>query len=312
MTYPHAIVGGIALVSVSMVALGAAKASPYRRKAELTIAKMTNWLLQPIPLRFLILASFSRHFGAFRYTTKLKLHAIERPEYGHCLLQAARLAQKLGHTRISAIEFGVGGGNGLVALERHAEHILAETGVGVEIYGFDTGVGTPAPRDHRDLPYLFQAGSFAMDERRLKARLRAAKLLLGPVEETVGAFCEREKPPPIGFVSFDLDYYSSTMAALKILDAAHTYLLPRVSCYFGDMVGDVDRAFSEFTGELLAINDFNAAHDRVKLAQVRGLRFSHLWLPRLWHEQIFVAHLFQHSDYGRPISPPQQAPLIDR
>src|SRR5262245_58869061 len=97
--------------------------------------ELSDWMLRPIPWRIRILALLSRRLGVFQYATKLKLHSIQRAEYGHCLLQAAHLARRLGHSRISAIEFGVAGGNGLVALERHAADVDRQTGVAVAIYG---------------------------------------------------------------------------------------------------------------------------------------------------------------------------------
>jgi hypothetical protein len=148
-----------------------------------------------------------------------------------------------------------------------------------------------------------------MDLARLTARLKSAKLVLGPVEETVRDFCARENPPPIGFIAFDLDYYSSTSAAFRLFDAGHEYFLPRVACYFDDMAGDIDWAYNEFSGELLAIAEFNAAHRNMKIAQVRGLRFSPHRIPEGWHEQIFVVHLFTHPEYGRPTSDLTQLPL---
>ena len=250
-----------------------------------------------------------RKLGFLGYRAKLNYRSIDRSHYGHCLLQAALLARKLGHEALSAIEFGVAGGNGLVALEEHAEYVEHETGVRVATYGFDTGTGMPPPTDYRDLPYLWQTGYFATDIERLKNRLTRSKLLLGPVDATVPAFLEREKPPPLGFVAFDLDYYSSTVSALKIFDCAHACVLPRVSCYFDDIVGDIDWAYNEFTGELLAIAEFNAAHADIKIAPVHGLRFSGARIPQLWHEQIFVAHFFGHADYGRPVSDLAQLPL---
>src|SRR5262249_20380511 len=112
-----------------------------------------RWLFStPIPLRFLILRSLDRRFDLLRYPTKLKYNTIHRPYYGHCLLQAALLARKLGHASIATIEFGVAGGNGLVELERHSLYVTRESGVRVEIYGFDTGKGLPEPVDYRDMP----------------------------------------------------------------------------------------------------------------------------------------------------------------
>ena len=96
---------------------------------------------------------------------------------------------------------------------------------------------------------------------------------LGPVEDTVRNFCELENPAPIGFIAFDLDYYSSTRSALSLLAAPHNYLLPRVLCYFDDTVGDIDMAINEYTGELLAIREFNDCREDIKLAPVRACVF---------------------------------------
>jgi len=136
-----------------------------------------------------------------------------RPYYQHPMLQSARLAAKLGHTHMSAIELGVAGGNGLVDMEYQADLVERETGVKVAVYGFDAGSGMPPPVDYRDMPYMWQEGYFVMDEAALRARLRSAELIIGDVGETVGTFCAEADFPPIGFISFDLDFYSSTMAA---------------------------------------------------------------------------------------------------
>ena len=264
---------------------------------------------EPYPLRLLLVRVLDQVFNVLPYVAKLHFRSIDRPNFGHCLLHAAMLARRLGHDRISAIEFGVAGGNGLVSLERHARHVESETGVAITIYGFDTGEGMPAARDYRDIPYLYQSGFYRMDVAKLKQRLTSAKLCIGPVETTVAGFCEREQPPPIGFISIDVDYYSSTVPILKIFEAESRYLLPRVSCYLDDMTGDIDAAFNDFTGELLAVNEFNALHEDIKIAPVKGLRHEGWSIPRQWHEQVFVAHLFTHPDYGRNINDRTQLPL---
>ncbi len=261
------------------------------------------------PLRYHMLRFLDHRLDFLQYPAKLYYSTIERAWYGHCLLHAAQLARKLGYERISAIEFGVAGGDGLLALERHAAHVTRETGVDVATFGFDTGSGMPPPLDHRDMPYLWKAGDFAMDAVLLQTRLRSSRLLLGPVETTLRAFFEKEAPPPIGFIAFDLDYYSSTVSALKVLEADHRYFLPRVACYVDDMVGDVDWAYNEFAGELLAIKEFNEGHEHVKVAPVQGLRHYLGRPPQVWHEQIYVAHRFMHPQYNRPISGLTQLPL---
>src|SRR5215470_5774778 len=53
------------------------------------------------------------------YRDRLELNWVDRPYYGHCIFEAAQLAARLHVPRISVIEFGCGGGNGLVNAEMH-------------------------------------------------------------------------------------------------------------------------------------------------------------------------------------------------
>lgn len=218
-----------------------------------------------------------------------------RPNYTWPVVQAAYLAKALGHTRISVIEFGVAGGNGLLALERAAEIIESLFGVAIDVYGFDSGRGLPKPVDYRDLPHFWKESFYKMDEKRLKKRLRRSHLVIGPVDETVRRFL-KSKPAPVGFVSFDLDYYSSTAQAFKLLLAEHSLLMPRIHCYFDDIMG---LTHSEFTGERLAIREFNDTHEFKKITPIPGL---HYFLPpqyghEPWPEQMFLCHLFDHPMY---------------
>ncbi|MEA2197365.1 MAG: hypothetical protein QOJ25_1416 [Solirubrobacteraceae bacterium] len=219
-----------------------------------------------------------------------------RPHYLWGTLLAVRIAKALGLPSVAAVEFGVAGGNGLLALERAAAAAAELSGVEVEVYGFDIGSGMPEPVDPRDAPWLIEPGWFAMDEAALRARLTRAQLVLGPVAETVAAFALTAHAP-IGFIAFDLDYYSATMDAFGLLEGAPERLLPRISAYFDDVFG---YGWSEFTGERAAIADFNAARERRKIGKIHGMRYS---LPPsqhelAWHEQMYLIHLFDHPEYS--------------
>ena len=109
-------------------------------------------------------------------------------------------------------------------------------GTVVEIFGFDSGSGMPAPADLRDAPWLIEPSYFKMDEKALRSRLTSAQLVLGDVAETVPAWTESSHPP-IGFVAFDLDYYTSTVEALRVLAGDAERLIPRILCYFDDVFG---------------------------------------------------------------------------
>ncbi|HKP90191.1 MAG TPA: hypothetical protein VJT75_09480, partial [Thermoleophilaceae bacterium] len=224
-----------------------------------------------------------------------------RPQYLWPLLHAAHSARALEVPAISALEFGVAGGNGLLALERAAEAATELSGTRIEIFGFDTGTGMPRPTDPRDAPWLVEESLFAMDEAALRARLTTAQLVLGDVRETVPGWVGSDHPP-IGFVSFDLDYYSATVEALRVLDADAETLLPRVPCYFDDLFG---YGWSEFVGEREAIDEFNRDHAERKVAKIHGLRFE---LPPhefqlSWHEKLYVAHVFDHPRYAQLETP---------
>ncbi|MGH9029294.1 MAG: hypothetical protein ACRDV4_06740 [Acidimicrobiales bacterium] len=220
---------------------------------------------------------------------------VSRPHYLWSVLLAALTARGLQVAEISVLELGVAGGNGLLALEEAAVLTERVLGVQVEVWGFDSGTGMPEPRDRRDVPWAVRPGYFAMDEPALRGRLSRAQLALGPVETTVRAWAGAAHPP-VGFVAFDLDYYSSTMDALCLFDAEDSALLPRVVCYFDDVLG---YGWSEHNGERAAIANFNALHAQRKIGYVHGL--GH-FLPesertRPWSEQIWMAHLFDHSRY---------------
>jgi len=215
-----------------------------------------------------------------------------RPNYTWSLLHAGNIARTLGFERFAAIEFGVAGGNGLVALEGAADAVQQHLGVGVDVVGFDHGVGLPPPEDYRDAPYLMEAGQFAMDEAKLRARLHHAQLHIGLVRDTLASFIA-SKPAPIGFISFDLDYYSSTIDAFKLFDAPAEQFFPRVLCYFDDVLG---YPWGESNGERLAIADFNRTHPNRIIDFLPGLRYS---LPASefharWVESMYAAHILDH------------------
>jgi hypothetical protein len=220
-----------------------------------------------------------------------------RPSYTWGLMHAALLAKALDIDRVAAIEFGVAGGNGLVALERAALKLERAVGVGIDVHGFDTGRGLPRPTDYRDMPNLYTESTYKMDVGRLRARLERATLHLGLVADTVTKFLATA-PPPIGFISFDLDYYSSTVAAFAVLGADHARVLPRVHCYFDDIMG---LTCSEFTGERLAIAEFNETHADRKIALIPGLRYflAPPFAQQQWSEMMYLAHFFDHPLYGR-------------
>jgi hypothetical protein len=232
---------------------------------------------------------------AFRGILADPLGGRYRP-YAWGVLQGAALAKILNHSRISVLEFGVAGGSGLLSLERVAELVEQKVGIGIDVYGFDAGKGLPKSKDYRDVPYMWEEGDFSMDEGQLRARLKRAQLRLGLVEETVPEFV-RSSFAPVAFISFDLDLYSGTKQALALFEADAGKLLPRVFCYFDDIMG---YGYNDFTGERLAIHEFNNEHELRKLAPIYGLKWfvPQEYFNDRWIEMLQIAHLFDHPAYG--------------
>ena len=96
-----------------------------------------------------------------------------------------------------------------------------------------------------------------MDQKSLQRRLQRAHLILGDVRQTIQTFYQCYMPAPLGAVMFDLNLYSSTKSALEVLTAPVNQLLPRVHCYFDDIIGYPLETYNDRTGERLAINEFN-------------------------------------------------------
>jgi len=214
----------------------------------------------------------------------------ERPPYLIGLVEAAKQAKQQGQTAISAIEFGVAGGSGLVALQNEAAAVEKETGVEIRVYGFDMGAaGLPDfIGDFRDHPDAWMPGDYRMDEEKLKASLaERTTLILGNVSETVAAFFKTYNPPPVGFVSFDLDLYSSTKEALGLFKAEGLKMLWNTPIYFDD----IEFVFNhKWAGELLAIDEFNQENQNIKIDRWYGVEAWRPFAERHFYKQFYVAH----------------------
>jgi hypothetical protein len=245
--------------------------------------------------------SIWRRFPVGSVALRTRYGAWARAQYAYGTFHAAQQAKLLGLSGISVIEFGVGSGNGLLALERTAREVADYFGIRISVLGFDMGEGLPGAADYRDLPYVWDKGFYKMDETALRKRLGAGtQLVIGDVRQTVQGLAHA--PDPIGFVAFDLDYYSSTRDALAAFDLAHSTRVPRVYCYFDDILYPEFACHNEWTGELCAIREFNEARKELKLCPLNMLRRMRPH-PEPWNEQIYVLHDFRHPLYAVNIMP---------
>lgn len=257
-------------------------------------------LQSTLPLRVAACQYFLKHSKSAKFSTKLNWDAVERPAYGYGMFNAALLARELGYEEISAIEFGVAGGNGLVAMEQIALEVERELGVKFSIWGFDSAVGLPKSNDVRDQVYFWQSGDFKMDLPLLRSRLKKSQLIIGPIADSVRSFIEVSTPSPIGFIAFDLDYYSSTRDALALLENDHDSFLPRVECYMDDVSSWGMLSASMQTGVLAAIEEFNSTDTSVKVLKKEDVGRLRK-ISGSWFNTVYVAHFFSHPHYNNSV-----------
>jgi hypothetical protein len=214
---------------------------------------------------------------------------VARPSYLFGLLRAAEIAAFEEVPVISAIEFGVGEGEGLLLLEEYAAAVERETGIGITVVGFDTGKGLPEPLGNfRDNPDIYEPGESPMDEEALRLRLGpSTTLILGDVAQTVPPFVREARYPPVGFIACDLVLYSSTRDALQMLSLPERRSLRRVVTYVASVTGS--HAHQD-AGPRLAIAEFNDHNHHVKIDRWHGVAFGRVFPEAHWLHCIYVAH----------------------
>ena len=137
--------------------------------------------------------------------------------------------------------------------------------------------------------------------KQLEKKLVFAKLIIGEIHNTIKHFIKDSLNSPIGFIAFDLDYYSSTVASFEIFKLNDNLLLPRVECYMDDVGSNELLVASKKTGVLKAISDFNnTSQDQKKILKKEGLKSSRI-IPSFWNEQMYVFHSFNHSKYNHSV-----------
>jgi len=247
-------------------------------------------LTEPLHLNLLSLLVWA--LGSTR--AKIACDLVVRQWNAYGILKAADVARALGIRTVSIIEFGVAAGAGLMNMAEIAARVTKATGVRFRLYGFDTGAGLPPPVDYRDHPDLYQQGECGMDVAALRRALPAnASLVLGDVAETVGPFLATLPPDePIGFVSVDVDYYYSTVAALRLFADQPEKYLPLTVVFFDDVNNE---RHNTACGELLAINEFNRAHRLRRLEQHPFLENTRIFRRADWIKHIYFLHVLDHA-----------------
>lgn len=244
-------------------------------------------LSEPLHLNFISI--FVYLFGSYRL--KIYYDLVLRQQHAYAILYATEKAVNGGIKKLTMIEFGVANGAGLINISKICKKLTKIYGVEYQIFGFDTGSGMPDPIDYRDHPELYKFGDYKMDYENLNQLLpENCKIVFGNVNMTVPEFVKSDflLESPIGFVSIDLDYYSSTRDALQILSSDPQKYLDPFPIYFDDVS---DYSVNSCCGELLAIKEFNESQNKRKIEQHDFLFFKRLFKNAPWIKSIFFVHV---------------------
>lgn len=246
-------------------------------------------LTEPVHLNLMALGVAA--FGGFR--SKVAFDLVLRQQHAYAILTCADLARELGFEEVTLVEFGVAAGAGLLNICELAGRVARETGVRFRVFGFDTGKGMPPPQSYRDHPEIYQEGDFPMGHEGLRRSLPGnAQLVVGEIKDTVKPFLQSVSPAaPIGFVSIDVDYYSSTRDALAVLEGDTEQYLPRVPMYLDDLEHP---SHNSWCGERLAVLEFNERHELRKIEQHAFLRSYRILRNARWIDHMFTLHVLDH------------------
>lgn len=248
-------------------------------------------LTEPFHLNFI--SVFVYLFGSF--ANKASYDLVIRPQYAYGILTAAMEAKKRNMTKITVIEFGVANGGGLMNMIKIAKRVTKSTGVIIDIYGFDTGKGMPSPVDFRDHPEYYNTGDFPMNRELLEKNIKGkAKMIYGEISDSLKKFTlDLDPNSPIGFVSVDVDYYSSTKDVLELFKSNSNLFLPLTYVYFDDIFMSHHNSKS---GELLAIKEFNDS------TPLRNIEYHHFFINQRifknaqWVKQLYFLHVLDHEE----------------
>ena len=221
------------------------------------------------------------------YLDLVKRGVIPRPHYALGILMAAHQAFKLGYKKISIIEFGCFNLDGLIDMEQHVKDIKEFINIEFNIFGFDYGKGLPKMKFHEaDRMQEWDVGDYSFKDKENLNSLKSAKIIWGNVNKTIKKFIKETDltKAPIGFISNDLDYYTSTYKSFDLLKTKSINFIPRPILYFDDFFRS-----SKYEGEYLAIEMFNKKNKK-KLSEILELTEQ---LSMFWKKWTYLGTRFR-------------------
>lgn len=256
-----------------------------------------NVVFSPIPITTVLARYILKKTKLFSFKHRLYFDAVTDAKYAYGIYWSAVQAKRIGLTRITVLEFGVGRGRGLRSMEQITKEVEKELSITIDIYGFDNGTGVPKPSDPRDMGYFWPEGIMHYDAKETEESLTKARVIWGPVEKTVKNFIKNFEVAPIAFIAMDLSGFRSTKAALEVMNCSEAYRLPRVYFYFNSVCAFETLTQTKQTSELGAINRFNEERT-IKILKLENLA-GHRHFKDIWNDCYYVYNDFTHKLFNR-------------
>jgi hypothetical protein len=235
------------------------------------------------------------HFIFSDFSKKIDYDLVPRQPYAFGIKKAFETAASEKTEKILLIEFGVASGGGLFNMAYIASKLSKKYHVDYEVIGFDTGGGMPPAIDYRDHPELYREGDFPplnLNDVDLPSK---TKMYYGDISTELEKFKQdiKDKPARIGFVSVDVDYYSSTLKCMEIFEADTSNFLSNTPIYFDDVN---NLTHNDYCGELLAIREFNEKENSLrKICKMTSLRNWRIFKNAMYLDQMYFLHSFDHE-----------------
>ena len=241
------------------------------------------------PFVYNLVSIFVYFFRDFK--TKIDYDLVVRQPYAFGIKEAFDIAKGENVNKITIIEFGVASGAGIFNMSFIASRLSAKYKIDYEIVGFDSGEGMPEPIDYRDHPEKYRKGDFPPLKLKQSKLPKKCKIIYGNIKDTLNTFMRdyEKNESVIGFVSIDVDYYSSTIDCLNIFCMHERNYLTKVVSYFDD-VNNLDH--NNYCGELLAIQEFNKKIIMRKISKITQLRSWRIFKNALYLDQMYFCHIF--------------------
>lgn len=204
-----------------------------------------------------------------------------RLSYSLGLLHSVYQAKVCDINHITVVELGVANGNGLESIIKTAQFLEKQFDIKFNVVGFDLETGLPHPKDFRDHPEIWQSGQFQAREISEFCK-NNSNIVFGDLADTLPSWCNTFQGT-LGWVSVDVDFYSSTKSAWPLFKMDPERYLPATPMHVDDI--NVDLLYNPWCGEGLALKEFNDCHNYRKIEEK----------SRIWNiENFHVLHVLDH------------------